>query len=212
MLTVMGCVGYRNAEPIERSGLRHFELQTSVYDPSKTAPFNFSVMCYFSSGKRWENFKVPNTGLYVSVTAKVVGRSTKENRLAVRVLDISYTPRPFDTSVSPLASTPSTSSKRESRWGGRVESTTPSKRKSRWGGRVESTTPSKKTRYSAPEADLTVSSEVQSPRTPPGQLSTISQHPPASSPIDGDLSSTSTITSQIFDGGRRPQRNSRPSK
>jgi hypothetical protein len=210
MLTVMGCVGYRNAEP--RSGLRHFELQTSVYDLSKAAPFNFSVMCYFSSGKRWENFKVPNTGSFVSMAAKVVGRTTKENRLAVRILDISYTPRPFDTPGSPLPSTPSTSSKRESRWGGRIESTTSSKRKSRGGDRVESPTPSKKPRDSAPEANLTVSSEAQSRRTPPGQLSTISQHPRASSPIDGDLSSTSTITSQTSDDGRRPQRNSRPSK
>ena len=228
MLTVMGCVGYRNAEPIEGSGLRHFELQTSVYDPSKTTPFSFSVMCYFSSGKRWEKFKVPDTGSYVSVTAKVVGRSTRENRLAVRVLDMSYIPGSFSTPVPLPASTPSTSSKREARWDGRVESTTPSKgkspwnsgvesttpskRKSPWDGGVESTTSSKKIRYSAPEIDLTVSSEVQSPRIPPGQLSKISQHPPASSPIDGDLSSTSTITSQISDGGRRPQRNSRPSK
>jgi hypothetical protein len=137
---------------------------------------------------------VPNTGSYVSVTAKVVGRSTKENRLAVRVLDVSYIPRSFGAPVSSPASPPSASSKR------------------RWGGRAEPTTPSKKTRYSAPKVDLTVSFEVPSLRTSPAQLSTISQHPPASTPIDGDLSSTSTITSQISDGGRRPQRNSRPSK
>jgi hypothetical protein len=252
MLTVMGCVGYRNDEPIEQSGLRHFELQTSVYDPPKDAPFNFSVMCYFSDNKLWENFKVPKTGSYVSVIAKVVGRSTKGNCLAVRILDMSYIPGSFSTPVPLPASTPSTSSKREARWDGRVESTTPSKGKSPWnsgvesttpskgknpwnsgvesttpskrkspwddgvelttpskrerpwGGRVESTMPSKKVRYSAPE--------VQSPRTSPGQLPTISQDPPASSPIDGNLSSTSTITSQISDGGRRPQRNSRPSK
>lgn len=186
MLTVMGRVGYRNAEPIEQRGLRHFELQTSVYDPPKTAPFDFSVMCYFNSGKRWENFKVPNTGSYVSVTAKVVGRSTKENRLAVRVLDISYLPGFFSTAVSPPPSNSPTSSKRKDRWDGRVEST-----------------PTKKIRHSAPEADLTVSSGVQPPRTPLNQLSTISQHPRASTPIDGDLSPTSTITSQISNGGRR---------
>jgi hypothetical protein len=260
MLTVMGCVGYRNDEPIEQSGLRHFELQTSVYDPPKDAPFNFSVMCYFSDNKLWENFKVPKTGSYVSVIAKVVGRSTKGNCLAVRILDMSYIPGSFSTPVSLPALTPSTSSKREARWDGRVESitsskgkspwnsgvelitpskrkspwdsgvewTTPSKRKSSWddgvesttpskrerplGDRVKSTMPSKKSRYRAPEVDLTVSPEVQSPRTSPGQLPTISQDPPASSPIDGDLSSTSTITSRISDGGRRPQRNSRPSK
>jgi len=82
MLTVIGSVGYRNVEPVERFDLRHFELQTFVYNPSKTAPLDFSLICYFSSGKRWEKVKVPNTGSYVSVTAKAVGRTTKENRLA----------------------------------------------------------------------------------------------------------------------------------
>jgi hypothetical protein len=54
LLTIIGTVGYRNAEPVEQFELRHFELQTSVYDPSKTAPLDFSLICYFSSGKRWE--------------------------------------------------------------------------------------------------------------------------------------------------------------
>ena len=194
MLTVIGSVGYRNAEPLGHFDLRHFELQTSVYDPPKTAPLDFSLICYFSSGKRWEKVKVPNTGSYVSVTAKVVGRTTKDNRLAVRVLDMSYIPQSFSTPVSSPASTQSTSSKRPNRWC----------------GRVESVTPSKKTRYSAPE--------MQSPRTPPAieaeldqQLSsTITQHlnnvtskdhPPALTPIDDE-----------FDGGGRPQRNRRPPK
>ena len=40
--------------------------------------YSTSLICYFSSGKRWEKVKVPNTGSYVSVTAKVVGRTTRE--------------------------------------------------------------------------------------------------------------------------------------
>jgi hypothetical protein len=123
MLTVMGCVGCRNAESTKPSGLRHFELQTSAYDLSKKAPFNFSVMCYFSEGRRWKNFDVPDTGSYVSVTSKVVGRSTRENRLAVRVLDMSYTPRSFGTPVPPPPLTPSSSSKRKNPWDSGVEST-----------------------------------------------------------------------------------------
>jgi hypothetical protein len=194
MLTIIGSVGYRNSEPVGHFELRHFELQTSVYDSSKTTPLDFSVICYFSSGKRWEKVKVPNTGSCVSVTAKVVGRTTKDNRLAVRVLDMSYIPQSFSTPVSSPAPTQSTSLKRSNRWG----------------GRVESVTPSKKIRYSAPE--------MQSPRTPPTietdldqQLSstitphlnnvTSTDHPPASTPIDGES-----------DGGGRPQRNRRPPK
>src|SRR5438552_1455276 len=127
MLTVTGRVGYRAAESIEQSGLRHFELKTSVFDPSTKAPFDFSIMCYFSRSELSKNVEV-TTGQYVSVTAKVVGRSTRENRLAVRILDLSYLPRSFDTPASP----PSASSKRDDRWVRNVESTTPPKRKSPW--------------------------------------------------------------------------------
>lgn len=87
-----------------------------------------SLICYFSSGKRWEKAKVPNTGSYVSVTTKVVGRTTKENHLAVRILDMSYIPKSFSTPVSSPASTQSISSKQSNRWSGCVESVTPSKK------------------------------------------------------------------------------------
>lgn len=134
-----------------------------------------SLICYFSSGKRWEKVKVPNTGSYVSVTAKVVSRTAKENRLALRILDMSYIPKSFSTPVSSPASTQSTSSKQPNHWS----------------GRVESVTPSKKIRYSAPE--------MQSPRTSPAietelgrQLSstmnnvTSTDHPPALTLINGE--------------------------
>jgi hypothetical protein len=142
-----------------------------------------SLICYFSSGKRWEKVKVPNTGSYVSMTAKVVGRTTEENRPAVRILYMSYIPKSFSTPVSSPGSTQSTSSKQPNCWS----------------GCVESVTPSKKIRYSAPE--------MQSPRTPPAieteldqQLSstmnnvTSTDHPPALTQIDGES-----------DGGGRPQ-------
>lgn len=135
---------------------------------------SISLICYFSSGKCWEKVKEPNTGSYVSMTTKVVGRTTKENHLAVRILDMSYIPKPFSTPVSSPASIQSTSSKH------------PNRR-----SRVESATPSKKIRYSAPE--------MQSPRTPPAieteldqQLSstmnnvTSTDHAPALTQIDGE--------------------------
>ncbi|OCK88310.1 uncharacterized protein K441DRAFT_314634 [Cenococcum geophilum 1.58] len=64
-----------------------------------------SLICYFSSGKRWEKVKVPNTGSYVSVTAKVVSRTTKENRLALFSTPVSFTgfdPINFVKATKPL--------------------------------------------------------------------------------------------------------------
>ena len=163
MITVIGSVGHRNPQPTERFQLRYFELQTSIYDLSKANPVNFSINCYLSNGKRWDNVKIPAAGSHVMINAKIVGRTTDENRLAVRILDISY--------ISKFIQTTPTSS--------------PSKRADRWSGRADSN-PSKKARYSAPE-DPSVN---RSPHTPddvavgPDQqlLSTINQTPSSPTP------------------------------
>jgi hypothetical protein len=97
IITVIGFVGNRNTGQADESNLRHFELQTSVYDPSNDNPYNpksaeFSIVCFFPDGKRWKNTPVPNTGSCISITAKVVGRVAKKNYLAVCMLDMSYLP------------------------------------------------------------------------------------------------------------------------
>lgn len=93
MVTLIGSVGTRSGDSLDQFELRHFELQTSVYDTSKAKPIQFSVVCYFESGMRWQKVKVPSSGSYISVTAKVVGRTADTNLLAVRVLDLAYLPR-----------------------------------------------------------------------------------------------------------------------
>lgn len=125
LLTLTGSVGERKAVA-RRLSLRYFELRTSVYDPSKPEPITFSVNCYLAKGKRWENVNVPNTGSNMIITGKVAGRTATNNRLAVRVLDMSFLPR----SLGPVLYSPSSHSsvKREDRWSGRVPSVTPSKR------------------------------------------------------------------------------------
>lgn len=146
MITVMGFVGCRNAEPADAFSLRHFELQTSVYDPFNPKSAEFSIFCFFSHGKRWENVAVPSTGSCVSVAAKLVGRVTTENCLAVRILDMSYVPL---SSFSP-ATLPSPAQ------------STPSKGANRWANRVASVTPSKKMRLSVSEDDTVIRSTEQS--------------------------------------------------
>ena len=107
---------------------RCFELGTSVYDTSKVAPTQFSVDCFFENIKRWEKVRIPPSCTYVSVTAKVAGR-TKSNHLALRVLDLSYLPRAAAATTTPDST-----------------SIIPAKRSSRWDRRANPSTPSKKTR------------------------------------------------------------------
>ena len=73
MVTLIGSVGTRSDESLDQFKLRHFELQTSVYDTSKAKPIQFSVVCYFESGKRWQKVNIPPLRLNISVTAKIVG-------------------------------------------------------------------------------------------------------------------------------------------
>jgi hypothetical protein len=120
MVTIIGSVGTRSDGEPE---LRHFELQTSVYDTTKAAPVQFSVVCFFQNNRRWENVKVPVSGSFVSVTGKVVGRTTGTNCLALRVLDLAFLSKTSATATTPASASTSTPTlKRSNRWGGRVDS------------------------------------------------------------------------------------------
>jgi hypothetical protein len=198
MVTVIGSVGHRNTEPVNQFSIRHFELQTSVYDPSHPQPPEFSIYCFFPHGKRWENTPIPNTGSYVSITAKVVGHVTVKNCLAVRLLDMSFIQFAPTSLPTPTQSTPT-------------------KRANRWNRRVDSTTPSKKIRQSTPEEDpITPSAstlqtlepklEQRLSATTPGDASSNHQSP-ALTPIEDDGSSVDLTTAGPVG---RPQRNRRP--
>ena len=122
MITIIGSVGTRG-DGDEEHELRHFELQTSVYDTTKAAPVHFSVICFFQNNRRWEKVKVPATGSFVSVTGKVVGRTTGTNCLALRVLDLAFLSKTSATATTPAsASTSTPAPKRSHRWGDRVDS------------------------------------------------------------------------------------------
>jgi len=151
---------------------------------------------------------VPNTGSFVSVTTKVVRHTTLDNRLAVRILDMSYLPN------STFATTSSSSTQ-----------TTPLKRVDRWSGRVQSS-PSKKIRHSSPtptihpESHSIHEAETNTSAVDLGSDSKVStvtiahqdNTASADANTDSDLSSTSSIPSQLSNTGRRPQRNRHPPK
>lgn len=63
------------------------------------------------------------SGSFLSITAKVVGRTTKKNNRSLGVLDLTYLPRPGSATT---ALTPATTpSKRPNRGDGRAVLTTP---------------------------------------------------------------------------------------
>jgi len=126
MVTIIGSVGTRTDRPVDGFELRHFEFQTSVYDPSNAASIQFSVVCFFESGRRWQKVQ-SSSGFYVSVTAKIVGRTTETNYLALRVLDLAYLSRSSPTTGTQI-STSTPASKRSNRWDGRIDSSSPSKK------------------------------------------------------------------------------------
>ncbi|KAJ2899376.1 hypothetical protein MKZ38_003083 [Zalerion maritima] len=131
MVTVIGFVQSRNDNSLDPSQPRRFTVETSVYDTLNTGPVQFSVACFLENTKRWQRVKTPTSGALLSVTAKVAGRTTDTNHLALRILDLAYLPRP---GTAAAASTPTV--------------TPPSKRSRRWEGRAGPSTPSKKPRTS----------------------------------------------------------------
>ncbi|PVI07718.1 hypothetical protein DM02DRAFT_714412 [Periconia macrospinosa] len=96
MVTIIGCV--RSRHPSEP---RLFTLETSVYNASKTAPVQFSVVCFFENTKRWQNVKAPLPEAFLSTAAKVAGRTADTNLPALRVLDLTYLPRPASAAATP---------------------------------------------------------------------------------------------------------------
>ncbi|KAM6508145.1 hypothetical protein FALCPG4_018032 [Fusarium falciforme] len=129
MVTIIGFVPSRNGDTPDVSGPRCFAVETSVYDTSKARQAAFSVACFLENTKRWQRVKIPPPGAFLSVTAKVAGRTTDTNQLALRVLDLAYLPRPapVPTATPTPSSTPT--SKRSARWEGRATPSTPSKRR-----------------------------------------------------------------------------------
>ncbi|KAL8366220.1 hypothetical protein RB595_004810 [Gaeumannomyces hyphopodioides] len=88
IVTVIGSVRASDDGCPEPSGPRHFTVETSVYDALKAAPVQFSVACFLENTRRWQKVKTPPLGAFLSVTAKVAGRTAHTNRLALRVLDL----------------------------------------------------------------------------------------------------------------------------
>jgi hypothetical protein len=203
MVTVVGFVQQQNPESEGQSSLRHFELRTSVYDPSNlpSKSTEFSVVCFFPNDRRWANTPVPNIGSCVSVTTKVMGHVVKKPCLALRILDISYlslpsTSSPIKTSTQSSPSGLSTPTKRPNRWNQRVDSTTPKKIRSS-ASDEDPITPSGPSN-SAPQA---VEISLHSPATISGDFSPNIQ----SQETEVDLTEVQPLS---LDG--RPQRNRRP--
>ena len=191
MVTVIGSVRSGDDGCPEPSGPRHFTVETSVYDASKSAPVQFSVTCFLENTKRWQNVKTPPSGAFLAVTAKVAGRTADTNHLALRVLDLTYLPRPATTAAAP---TPT--------------ATPPSKRSSRWEGRAGPSTPSKRPRFSEP---------AKEPANPSDRDTTLPETTHTGHDLYADLAADSApplsppqpLTSE---SGARPHRSRHPPK
>ncbi len=123
MVTMIGYVS-PVVGSIEPPRPRRFTVDASIYDATKAAPAQFSVVCFLEDTKRWEKFRTPSAGAFLSITAKVAGRTADTNQLALRVLDFGYLPRSnFTAPTTATALTPPT--KRAARWDGRAPTTPP---------------------------------------------------------------------------------------
>ncbi|KAG6989510.1 hypothetical protein FOFC_15818 [Fusarium oxysporum] len=196
MVTIIGFVPSRSDKTLDFSEDRCFAAETCVYDTSKAAPVAFSVTCFLETTKR-------------CITAKVAGRTTDTNQLALRVLDLAYLPRP--AAVPTATPTPS--------------STPTSKRSARWEGRATPFTPSKRRRGSDSASLAGSSYKNQLPQSTEGRshvsISEDSPDSPANSPSNSPSPSTmantgeSSITLHPFPGSdreTRPHRNRHPPK
>ncbi|KAH7109129.1 hypothetical protein EDB81DRAFT_585724, partial [Dactylonectria macrodidyma] len=92
MVTVIGSVPPPSDNTSDPSEPRRFTVETSVYDASKASPVPFSITCFFENTKRWQRVRTPSPGALLSITAKVAGRTTDTNQLALRILDLAYLP------------------------------------------------------------------------------------------------------------------------
>jgi len=78
MVTIIGLVRPITSS-IEYPQPRCFTIDTSVYDTSKAAPTQFSVACFLEDTKRWEKVKTPTPGFFLTVTAKLAGRTSDKS-------------------------------------------------------------------------------------------------------------------------------------
>ena len=129
MVTIVSSVPPQDNTSLNPSDLHRFTLETSMFNTSNAPLAQFSVTCFLENTKRWQRVKTPPPGAFLSVTAKVAGRTTDTNRLALRVVDLAYLPRPASATAT-AAPTPTATppSKRSNRWEGRAGLSTPSKR------------------------------------------------------------------------------------
>ena len=208
LVTLIGFVRSRHDGSPVQNILRHFTLETSVYDVSKAIPVEFSVACFLENTRRWQKVKLPPSGSFLSVTAKLVGRTAESNLLALRILDLAYLPRTSTTAASATSTTPP-----------------PSKRPNRWDGRAASS-PAKRQRTIGPALDATDSSPTAAQETvstpsliamdgtdPPVANATVespSLHASPSTTAEPDASSLSSIPSLTSESGNRPHRSRQP--
>ncbi|KAF1807905.1 hypothetical protein P152DRAFT_284168 [Eremomyces bilateralis CBS 781.70] len=132
MVTVVGSVSSRNDNSLDPTHARRFMIETSVYDASNAAPVPYSMACFLEDSKRWQKVKIPQAGTFLTLTAKVVGRTTDTNLLALRVLDLAYLPK-LASAAPTTTPTTSSPSKRPNRWIARPTPSTPSKKPHRMG-------------------------------------------------------------------------------
>ncbi|KAK3391246.1 hypothetical protein B0H63DRAFT_389646, partial [Podospora didyma] len=170
MVSVIGSVPSCEGNSTDPSEACHFIVETSVYDASKAAPIQFSVVCFLENTKRWQKVKTPASGASLSVTAKLAGRTTDTNHLALRVLDLAYLPR-LNSGAALL-----------------TPATTPPSKRSRWDGRAPSSTPSEKPRTLEPVNGITTLSDRDT--TPPKPAQAESNLPPS-----GDMAGSPFVTS-----------------
>ncbi|KAK3371657.1 hypothetical protein B0T24DRAFT_556008 [Lasiosphaeria ovina] len=203
MVSIIGSVPSSESNSVDPSEPRHFMVETSVYDAAKAAPIQFSVVCFLETTKRWEKVKTPSSGAFLSVTAKLAGRTIDTNRLALRVLDLTYLPRPNSGTAMPTPAT--TPPSKRSRWDGRAPSSTPSK-KPRTSKLVEgSATPSNRN-TTPPEAthagtNLPATGEMAESPFVASSPSTAANH---------EESSVNSIPPLNSDNGARPHRSRHP--
>lgn len=184
---------------------RRFTIETSVYDASKASSVPFSVTCFFENTKRWQKVRTPLPGALLSITAKVAGRTTDTNQLALRALDLAYMPRPAQAPPATPTPTATPPSKRSARWEGRATPSTPSKRQRVSEGASDVAEPS----YGNPTSQEATGGRLHLPHI--ADSAKASPNPPSPLTIaDADESSITLAPSPSLDGGTRPHRSRHP--
>ena len=206
MVTVIGSVPSAGDGTGDPSGPRRFTIETSVYDSSKSAPVAFTVACFLQNTKRWQKVKMPSTGALLSITAKIAGRTTDTNQLALRVLDLAYLPRPPSVPTATLTPTSTPSSKRSARWEGRADPCTPSKRRRDSESSTLAGSSYENRRVQQVTEDHSHWSIAEHSPNPSANL------PSPSTMADADESCITVVPSPGPDDGTRPHRSRHPPK